>query len=118
MGTTSALAHFRKAELNLTQRRKGAKVKTIECRLMNKDMRGGNSSVAEWLTYPGRSLFPNQWARWWFVLSPLGQPTNHRLENLKRSVLHGFNLCAFASLREIFCGLVAATSLIWRATKS
>jgi hypothetical protein len=33
---------------------------------------------------------------------------NQRFENLKRSVLHGFNLCAFASLREIFCAWVAA----------
>jgi hypothetical protein len=24
------------------------------------------------------------------------QPPNHRFENLKRSVLHGFNLCGFA----------------------
>ena len=29
------------------------------------------------------------------------QPPNHRFENLKRLVLHRFNLCAFASLREI-----------------
>ena len=33
---------------------------------------------------------------------------NQRFENLKRSVPHGFNLCAFASLREIFCAWVAA----------
>jgi hypothetical protein len=36
------------------------------------------------------------------------QPPNQRFENLKRSVLHGFNLCAFASLREFFCAWVAA----------
>jgi hypothetical protein len=31
------------------------------------------------------------------------QPPNHRFENLKRLVLHRFNLCAFASLRDYFC---------------
>jgi hypothetical protein len=30
------------------------------------------------------------------------QPPNRRFEKLKRSVLHDFNLCAFAPLPEIF----------------
>jgi hypothetical protein len=37
------------------------------------------------------------------------QSPNQNFENLKRPVLHGLNLCAFASLREIFCSWFVAS---------
>jgi hypothetical protein len=71
---------------NLTQRRKGAKVKIHA----NSPKVRGHRSV---------TVF-NQRVSWWLGLSRW--PTRPSLRNRNRSALHGLNLCAFASLREFF----------------
>jgi hypothetical protein len=43
----------------------------------------------------------NERVYWWLVLSSITDLRSTASKILKRSGLHGFNLCAFASLREI-----------------